>query len=90
MSNRIADELNNAPGQEAAIASMDVIDRLQSHWENPGVQVIGICATFLMLCEHFGITPQEAFQVTQNCMNDTNGRYVPEFRAVRDYVRNEL
>ena len=90
MRNRIADELNNAPGQQCAIAAMDVIDRLQSHWENPGVIVIGACAVFQMICDHYGVTPQDAFQVTQNCMNDTNGRYVPEFRAVKDYVENEL
>lgn len=86
--NRIADALNNADQRGAAVASMSVIDRLQSH--APGEQVIGACATFLILCEHYGVTAQDAFTVTKNCMNDAQRRLVPEFEAVKLYVRNEL
>jgi hypothetical protein len=88
MRNRITDSLNNASGQQAAIASMNVIDRLQ-HFA-AGEQVIGACATFLLLCEHYGVPAQDAFTAAKNCMNDTNRKFIPEFRAVSDYVRNEL
>lgn len=86
--NRIADALNNASAQRSAIAAMNVIDRLQ-HFE-AGEQVIGAAATFLLLCEHYGVPAQDAFTVTKNAMNHADGRQIPEFRAVKMYVENEL
>jgi hypothetical protein len=88
MRNRIADELNNADLQASASTAIKVLNGLQD--SRPGEQVIGACATFLLLCEHYGVPAQDAFTVTKNAMNDADRRLVPEFGAVRLYVENEL
>jgi hypothetical protein len=82
------DRLNNADQQRSAIASMEVIDRLQHHPADE--QIVAAAAVFLMLAEHYGITAQDAFTVTKNVINDTDRKLIPEFRAVRQYIHEEL
>jgi hypothetical protein len=82
------DRFNNADQQQSAVAAMTVIDRLQNFPAEQ--QLVGLAATFLFVCEHFGIPAQDAFTVTKNVINDTDSKLIPEFRAVREYVRNEL
>lgn len=82
------DRLNSADPHASAVAAMTVIDRLQNF--PPEQALIGLAATFLFVAEHFGINAQDAFTVTKNVINHADGRVIPEFKAVRDFVRNEL
>lgn len=86
----IYDKMVNAPRAETATASVLVIDALQNFIEgHPGVQIVAIAATFLLLCERAGVTPQEVFTATTNLMND-HDRRSNEFRAVAAYIENEV
>jgi site-specific DNA-adenine methylase len=82
------DRLNNADQQQSAIAAMTVVDRLQNF--APDEQLVGAAAVFLMLAEHYGVSAQDAFTVTKNVINDTDRKLIPEFRAVRQYIQEEL
>lgn len=81
------DKLTNANPREVANAAMTVIDRLQTLQAE--VQIAGTAATFVLLCEHLGITPSDVFAITTNVMNHAEGRR-PEFAAVAQYLENEL
>lgn len=84
----IRDRFNNTDQQAAASASMRVITALQDL--PPEQQVVGICAAFRVLAEVSEVPAQDLFAVTGNVMTDAEGRYIPEFRAVKEYVENEL
>lgn len=87
--NPIYDKLVNAPRVETAHATLSVIDRVQDHHRNPGLQVAALAAAFLLMAERFQVSAQEAFTATQNLMNNHDGRAV-EFEAVRLYLANEV
>lgn len=76
-----------APVKESATSTMRVIDAAQDL--PPHLQVIGITATFKLMLERYGISPQDAFTLTDNIMNHAQGRRV-EFDAVRAYMENEV
>lgn len=80
------DKLNNVPLRRAANAAMAIIDRAQNIEE--GAREAGIAAAFLLLCEHWGTSPQDVFAATTNIMNHADGRR-PEFKAVAQYLAEE-
>jgi len=82
------DKLNNCSLTDGAVASLTVIDRLQKF--KPEEQVVGLAATFLLVCEHYRVSVQDVMTVTKNMIHDARRRHVPEFDAVDLYVRNEL
>ena len=79
--------ITNMPVRQASVASMKIIDAIQSL--RPHEQVAGMAATFLLLAEHLGMTPQDIFAITTNIMNHAEGRR-PEFAAVAQYMAEEL
>lgn len=82
------DKLVNADPKGVAIASVIVIDALQS--QAPHIQASAIAASFVTLCEYYGVNPHDVMVATKNLMlGDKNGRR-PEFGAVRDYLRYEV
>ena len=81
------DLFNNANLHQVCLGSMAIIDRIQS--EPPHVQMASMAATFLMLCDHWKVKPQEAFTAVTNMMNHAEGRRV-EFDAVASYIAEEL
>lgn len=66
---------------------MTVIDAMQDF--DPETQVLGMAASFLLLCERFGQRPTEVFLTTQNVMNGVAGKR-PEFEAVESYLAGEI
>lgn len=82
------DRLNTADEAQAAVAAMEVIDRLQTR--PPEEQILAACSVFLILCEHYGLPAQDAFTVTKNVINGASKKQIPEFRAVQQYVKEEL
>ncbi len=71
-----------------AQSAMHVVDAMQSY--RPEAQVAGVAAAFLLLCEAHGISPPDAAQAVSNIIHDSEGRLIPEFRAVRRYYREEV
>ncbi len=81
------DRLINLPSKLGGRAAMATITALQQH--HPEAQVVGLCAAFLMLCEHVHANPSDVFQVTSNViLKGEEGRI--EFAAVREYLRGEV
>jgi hypothetical protein len=88
MARRFVDLTNNVNLDQAAQATMAIADALQKF--PVGAQLPAAAAFFLTLAEHRGWSAQDAFTVTKNVMNDAQGRPVPEFRAVMQYIKEEL
>ena len=80
------DRFNNIAVGAASTASMAVINALQDY--TPERQMAGITAVFLLACQHHGISPQDAFTVTKNCMTYAE-KTRPEFKAVAAYMQGE-
>lgn len=82
------DLINNANPARVANATMAVIDATQRGFQ-PHEQMHAMAAAFLLLSEHWGLSPQDLFTATKNLMNDNLGKR-PEFAAVQQYMREEL
>jgi hypothetical protein len=81
------DEMNMADPVLVGRASMTVIDAVQDL--HPKDQVLGMAATFLLLCDRYNVMPQDIFTISQNVMNGVDGKR-PEFRAVKSYLAGEV
>jgi len=82
------DSLTNMSPDDAARASMKVIDTMQSM--PPEQQIAGAAATFTLLCERLGVAPQDAYSVVTNIMSNADSDRRPEFRAVKNYLESEV
>lgn len=81
------DALNNADVGDVANCAMAIINATQDM--RPQNQVTGLAAAFLLVCERFGVSAQDAFAVISNIMNHADGRR-PEFAAVKQFMEEEL
>lgn len=81
------DRFNNADMVAVARATMNLV--IANQELQPHVQMHAATALFLLACERWGITPQVAISPATNLMNHAEGPR-PEFRAVRQYMENEL
>jgi hypothetical protein len=87
---RVYDSLINASRVGTAQASFLALDALQNFYRTPGVQIAGAAALFILLCERFGVSVQDAFTATKNLMNYHDDRLGTEFEAIRMYLEEEL
>lgn len=88
--NAVYERMVNASSRKAAECSLLILDKCQDYIESDNsVQVLASAAVFLLLCERFGVSAQDAFTAAKNMLADHDGR-ASDFRAVRDYVRNEV
>lgn len=80
--------LVNADHERVRHAAFRIIDAIQT--EPSFTQTAAVAATFLLLCGHFKVDPQDVFVATKNMLaQDRNdGRW--EFEAVRNYIRYEV
>ena len=81
------DQLNNVDVNQAANATMQLIDGIQSlpaHY-----QVFAITAAFKLFTERFNVDAQSAFSVAHNVMNTNFGRRM-EFKGIQLYLENEI
>lgn len=81
------DLLNNARPDRVAQAVVDATDRLQNY--QPHEQMMGVCALFLFLADHWGVPAQDVFTATKNLINDADGKR-PEFAGIEQYIKKEL
>ena len=77
----------NANLRDTAVASMALIDKVQDM--QPHIAMGALSATFLMLCEFWGVDPKDALGITKNLMNHADGKRA-EFKAVAAYMEGEL
>lgn len=84
------DKLTNAPVQRTASCAFHMVDVMQDHYQDPGVQVNAAAALFLLLCERFQVSAQDAFTAAKNLMNHADGSRRDEFEAIRLYLKNEV
>lgn len=82
------DGLVNAQPQQVAHATMVLLHELQNH--QPPVQAAALAATFVLLCEHYGVEPQDVMTATKNLLLAEGQGKRPEFGAARDYLRYEV
>lgn len=82
------DRFNNLDPSLAARAAMLVISNIQN-LQSREAQIHGITAAFVILMERLGLDPQDTVTKTKNLMAWENDRR-PEFRAVEQYVKEEL
>lgn len=81
------DKMNLADPVLVGRGAMSVIDALQDY--DPETQVMGMAASFLLLCNRFKQRPNDVFQTVQNVMNGVEGKR-PEFEAVESYLAGEI
>lgn len=81
------DLLVSADAARVCNSAMAVIDRLQDF--TPEEQMLGLTAAFMLLAKHQKQNPGELFLITDNVVNGVEGKR-PEFRAVEQYMRDEL
>lgn len=81
------DLLANCDRAAGGRAAMEVVTALQKH--DPHVQVVGLAAAFKLLTEETKLHVGDVLTYTGNLMNDAEGRR-PEFKAVSEYIKNEL
>jgi hypothetical protein len=82
------DGLNNADPAQVAQAAFTQLDRLQGFKQE--VLCASAAATFLLLCEHFKVEPQDVFVATKNLLMDDREGGRHEFEAVRLFVKHEI
>jgi hypothetical protein len=80
--------MNNANPEAVAECAMAVIDAVQTRRE--AVRPLGVAAALLLVAERLGVEPQDIATVARNLMLSPSGQRIPEFRAVAEYVRNEV
>jgi hypothetical protein len=80
------DQLNNADANNVALASINILDRMQNFQQH--IQPLALCAAFLSLAEHLRVPAQELFTVTTNMMTEEEN--IAEFKALRDYIKYEI
>lgn len=72
---------------EVTRSTMAIIDAIQ---DRPArTQVPAICAAFVLALECAGMNVGDALTISKNIINDADGRR-PEFKAIEDYINNEL
>ena len=81
------DLFNNADLGDVCRGSMAIISTIQEM--KPHTQMASMAATFLFLCERWGMPAHEAFTAVKNMINGADGKRV-EFLAVQSYMEHEL
>lgn len=81
------DKINHASRDQVAQATVALVDANQARPAE--VQVVAAATLYLLLCDHYGVRPQDIFDATNNLINDAEGRR-PEIAGVADYIQHEL
>lgn len=86
------DGLVNAPRDVVANATFLLLDAVSAHQMTPHIQVAATAAMLVLLSEHYRAAPQDVMTAVKNMlMRDQEALDgVPEFKAIRDFIRYEL
>ena len=83
------DKLNSTRLFSLSKAAFNVINALQR--EPQAVQVQALSSLFLLLCDVYEVDVRRLLEQVNRMMLDTEKQeWRPEFRAIRDYITNEL
>ena len=80
------DRLNNVSIEAASATAFALVDSLQN--EGAETQVAAFAVLTLLVCERYGVPPQDVMTVAKNLLADD--RKAHQIRAIRRYVENEL
>jgi hypothetical protein len=80
--------MTNVSPDRVARASFKIVSKLQD-WQ-PHEQAVAAAVVFLTIAEQFGVEPQDVFVATKNLLMDEREGKREQFRALAEYVRNEL
>lgn len=86
----IYDQLTNAPRQETALATFHLLDTLQMFHHNRGLQINAAILLAVLMCEHLGVSVQDAMTTAKNLLNTHDDKLATEFEAIRWYLREEV
>lgn len=81
------DSLTNMDIKAASLATMAVVDSIQKMKTHE--QIAGLCISFILLCENYGVPAQDVFTYSKNIINGADGKRV-EFKGVQHYMKNKL
>lgn len=84
---QLYERLINVPRVDTAAATFHVLHNGQD-FPAP-VQLTSAAIYFLLLCEHYRLSPQEVFTIAKNLMNAHDGALATEFEAIRMYLKEE-
>ena len=86
------DLVNSVDPKQVADVTFGLLNYLQNRRDvrDTGAQVVAIAAMFNLMSEVFGVSPLDLLQVARNVVTDSEGHYIPEFRAVAMYIENEV
>jgi len=89
MKSRIDDKLSMAAVRPTGNAAMQVVDSLQRFPSE--TRALGLAVSFLLLCSRYHVDPRRVLGMASNLMNHDDGTTMrPEFRAVRNYLEEEM
>jgi len=57
---------------------------------SPAEQLVASCYLFLSLCAAFNVPSNDVFGAVGNLMNDKEAMRLPEFKALNQYMNNEI
>ncbi len=82
------DRLHNVNARNVGRAAMAVLDHIQLTY-SPEEQAAGVGVILTLLRDRYGFDMSQALKVSENLI-DRAGHNMPEIRAARTYVENEL
>lgn len=82
------DAFANAPVADVAEAVVAVINAVQT--VEPAIQAHAVALAFLLITQQYRVEPQDVFVVVKNLMASNAAGHSIEYRALLDYVENEL
>ena len=86
------DLVNSVDPKQVADMTFGILNYLQNRKDSrdAGALVVAIAAMFKLVSFVFAVNPTDLAQVASNVVTDSEGRYIPEFRAVAMYLENEV
>lgn len=73
--------------KEVSNTTMSIIDAIQDYPTR--AQVPAVCAAFVLMLEAADVDAFDALAMSKNIINAADGKR-PEFKAIADYIDNEL
>jgi len=86
----VYEQLINADRTTTALATFHLLDTLQKFQENRGVQINAAVLIAVLMCEHLGVSIQEAMTTAKNLLTTHDDKLATEFEAIRWYLREEV
>lgn len=80
------DAMGSANSAAVGTSLYSVLDSIQT--KDREVQVLGVAALFLLMCQQWNVKPVDVLRITDNIL--TKNQEMPQFQAAAEYIRQEL